>query len=57
LWGQCFPGALPKRLRLRQATTEILSHPVELEVIEPESELPEQREESEQSDNDSLFGS
>ncbi|KAF5695773.1 hypothetical protein FDENT_79 [Fusarium denticulatum] len=57
LWGQGLPGALPKRLRLRQATTEILSHPVELEVIEPESELPEQQEETEESDNDSLFGS
>ncbi|KAF5565015.1 hypothetical protein FPHYL_4456 [Fusarium phyllophilum] len=57
LWGQGLPRALPKRLRLRQATTEILSHPVELEVIEPESESPEQQEESEKSDNDSLFGS
>ncbi|KAF5628435.1 hypothetical protein F52700_8169 [Fusarium sp. NRRL 52700] len=54
LWGQGLHRVLPKRLRLRQATTEILSHPVELDVIEPESE-PEQ-EESERSDNDSLFG-
>lgn len=57
IWGKGLPGALPKRLRLRQATTEILSYPVQLEVIEPESELPEQQEEDEESDNDSLFGS
>ncbi|VZH91002.1 unnamed protein product [Fusarium fujikuroi] len=57
LWGRGLPGALPKRLRLRQATTEIQSYPVELEVIEPESGLPEQQEEDEKSDNDSLFGS
>ncbi|KAH7493006.1 hypothetical protein FOMA001_g440 [Fusarium oxysporum f. sp. matthiolae] len=53
-WGQGLSGALPRRLRLRQVTTEIQSHPVELEVIEPESELPEQQEDQE-SDQDSLF--
>lgn len=47
LWGRGLPGALPKRLRLRQATTEIQSYPVELEVIESESGLPEQQEEDE----------
>ncbi|KAF5538221.1 hypothetical protein FMEXI_9517 [Fusarium mexicanum] len=55
VWGQGLPGALPKRLRLRQATTEIRSRPVQLEIIESESELPEQQEESGQSENDSLF--
>lgn len=54
-WGQGLSGALPKRLRLRQVTTEIQSHPVELEVIEPESELPEQQEEDQETDQDSLF--
>jgi hypothetical protein len=56
-WGQGLSEALFKRLRVRQETIEILSHPVELEVLEPESELPEQQQEDEESEQESLFGS
>ncbi|KAF4953829.1 hypothetical protein FGADI_5621 [Fusarium gaditjirri] len=55
-WGQGLPGALPKRLRIRQVTTEVQSRPVKLEVIEPESEVPETQESDQESDQDSLFG-